>query len=247
MCVFLDDRRIMDSLEKARLKYFRSILGYKSNISNNLTRLVLCLPKMEYLLFNRLLNVIDKYKSHFEENITIFDEIVNAFNDRTNANLFASERLRYMNIKYSIINATAKQENININKNYLNYHNKYYYRYADRRDGLLIRFFCNYGFFNTRLFPECDYCDEGNSRTHVVNYCQEKFFVNLRKEYIGKIKKLKGNNYITAHGNDLEKMLMDLYFQPGKDVTKTLTLLKEFVAKFYIERPKKVEEDYLLD
>ena len=74
--------------------------------------------KIEYLLFNRLLNVIEKYKLHFEENITIYDEIVNAFNERTNANLFSSERLRYMNIKYSIIN--AKQENITINKNYFN-------------------------------------------------------------------------------------------------------------------------------
>ena len=39
---------------------------------------------------------------------------------------------------------------------------------------------------------------------------------------------------------------MSLYFQPGKDVMKSLKLLKEFVAKFYIERPKK-DEDYLLD
>ena len=42
-----------------------------------------------------------------------------------------------MNIKYSIINATAKQENITINKNYYNYHNKYYYKYADRREGVI--------------------------------------------------------------------------------------------------------------
>ena len=244
MCIFLDDKRIMESVETARLKYFRSILGTKNNINNNLIRLVLCLPKMEYLLFNRLLNVIDKYKLHFEENITIYDEIVNAFNERTNANLLPSERLRYMNIKYSIINATAKQENIIINKNYINYHNKYYYKYADRRDGLLIRFFCKYGFFNSRLFPDCEYCGENNSRTHIVNECKEEFFVNIRNEYINKIKKLKGNDFTTR--DNLEEMLMNLYFQPGKDVKESLKLLKEFVAKFYIERPKR-DEDYLLD
>ena len=97
-------------------------------------------------------------------------------------------------IKYSI--------NITINKNYYNYHNKYYYKYADRRDGLLIRFFCNYGFFNTRLFPECGYCGERNSRTHIVNNCEEKFFSDLRKEYIGKIKKLKGNDFVAGYGDD---------------------------------------------
>ena len=69
--------RIMESVETTRLKYFISILGTKNNVSNNLIRLVLCFPKMEYLLFNRLLNVIEKYKLHFEENITIYDEIVN--------------------------------------------------------------------------------------------------------------------------------------------------------------------------
>ena len=93
----------MESVEIARLKYFRSILRTKNNISNNLIRLVLCLLKMEFLLFNKLLNVIKKYKIHFEENITIHYKIVNAFNERINAHLFLSERIRYMNIKYSII------------------------------------------------------------------------------------------------------------------------------------------------
>ena len=120
-----------------------------------------------------------------------------------------------MNIKYSIINATAKQENITINKNYFNYHNKYYYKYADRRDGLLIRFFCKYGFFNSRLFPDCIYCGERNSRTHVLNNREEEFFINLRNEYINKIKKLKGNDFIIIYRNNLEEMIICLYFQPG--------------------------------
>ena len=34
---------------------------------------------------------------------------------------------------------------------------------------------------------------------------------------------------------------MSLYFQPGKDVKESLKLLKEFLAKFYIEK------GYLLD
>ena len=46
MYYFLDDKRIMESLETARLKYFRSILGTKNNVRNNLIRLVLCLPKI---------------------------------------------------------------------------------------------------------------------------------------------------------------------------------------------------------
>ena len=52
-----------------------------------------------------------------------------------------------------------------VNKNYYNYHNKYYYRYADKRHGLLIRFFYNYGFFNSKLFSKCGYYGERNPRT----------------------------------------------------------------------------------
>ena len=51
---------------------------------------------------------------------------------------------------------------------------------------------------------------------------------------------------MVACGNNLEEMLLSLYFQPGKDVVESLKLLKEYVAKFYIERPKE-NEDYLLD
>ena len=39
---------------------------------------------MEYLLFNRLFNIIKKYKMHYEKNIIIYDEIVNTFNERIN-------------------------------------------------------------------------------------------------------------------------------------------------------------------
>ena len=84
---------------------------------------------------------------------------------------------------------------------------------------------------------------ERNSITHVINNCKEEFFVNLREEYINKNKKLKGND--STNGNNLEQILMSLYFQPGKDVMESLKLLKEFVTKFYIEKRKK-DKDYLL-
>ena len=47
----------MDSVEKARLKYFRNILDTKNNICSNLIRLVLCFPKMEYLLVNNFMQL----------------------------------------------------------------------------------------------------------------------------------------------------------------------------------------------
>ena len=57
---------------------------------------------------------------------------------------------------------------------------------------------------------------------------------------------MKGNDFVADYGVDLERILVSLYFQPGKYVTETLELIEEFVAKFYIKRPKG-DEDYLLD
>ena len=39
-------------------------------------------------------------------------------------------------------------------------------------------------------------------------------------------------------------MLMSLYFQPGKDAMEDPKFVKEFVAKFFVDRPNK-DENYL--
>ena len=61
MSIFIDEDKIMTSLEKHRLKYIKSIKNTKDNVKNNLLRSVLCLPRLEYLLFNRRINIIEKY------------------------------------------------------------------------------------------------------------------------------------------------------------------------------------------
>ena len=125
-----------------------------------------------------------------------------------------------------------------------NYHYNYYFRYQDRGDGLIIRFFCNYGFFNERVYPSCIYCGKNNSRKHILNDCNEKYFIDLRDKYINKINELKGNNY--TKNQKFENILLKLYFEPDKDISKVLPLIKEFMVDLYILRPK-AEEDYIVD
>ena len=100
----------------------------------------------------------------------------------------------------------------------------------------------NYGFFDSRLFPKCTYCGKNNSRAHIVNECEEEFFVKLRKEYITKVYKylnIGGKNNI-----DLNSGLNEIYFQPkDKRIAEGLKILKSFVAKIYIERPLLNDED----
>ena len=52
----------MTSLENQRMKYIISIINKKDTVKKNLLWLVLCLPILEYLLINRLINIIEKYE-----------------------------------------------------------------------------------------------------------------------------------------------------------------------------------------
>ena len=56
----------------------------------------------------------------------------------------------------------------------------------------------NYGFFDSRLFPIYKYCGKENSRAHIVNECLNKFFTELKNEYIIKVavSKYGKKNYI---------------------------------------------------
>ena len=105
----------------------------------------------------------------------------------------------------------------------------------------MIKFLVNYGFFESRLFPICKYCGKNNSRSHIIKECKEKFFVDVRKEYGEKIRAFLGRN---DKEFDLEKGIMDIYFKPkDKDVKLGLLILKEYITKIYVERPKNEGDD----
>ena len=46
MCIFIAKKNIMESLEKARIKYIRAIINIKDNVKSNLLRLVLYMPSI---------------------------------------------------------------------------------------------------------------------------------------------------------------------------------------------------------
>ena len=67
----------------------------------------------------------------------------------------------------------------------------------------------NYGFFDSGLFKICENCGQNNSRVHIVNECPNKFFTDLREEYI----KLVGN-YLNKDKLNLNETLNEIYFRP---------------------------------
>ena len=66
LCSYINDKKIMDNIEKARLNILKVLLILK--------------------IILKLINVVEKYKNHFEANLTILNNILNSFNERTKQN-----------------------------------------------------------------------------------------------------------------------------------------------------------------
>ena len=66
--------------------------------------------------------------------------------------------------------------------------------------------------------------------------------MDIRKEYGEKIRSFLGKNNKEF---DLEKGIMEIYFKPkDKDVKQGLRILKEYITKIYLERPKNEGDDW---
>ena len=66
--------------------------------------------------------------------------------------------------------------------------------------------------------------------------------MDLRKEYGEKIRTFLGKN---KKEFDVEKGIMEIYFKPkDKDVKQGLRILKEYITKIYLERPKNEGDDW---
>jgi len=73
----------------------------------------------------------------------------------------------------------ASNDALEIADNYRETHNKKYYMAWDKRDGHMIRYLINHGFYKVRIIPTCKHCGEPNIRTHVTNNCPK--FDGLRE------------------------------------------------------------------
>ena len=106
---------------------------------------------------------------------------------------------------------------------------KYYFMAPDKRDGHLIRYILDYGFYKTRLVPLCKHCGNLNSRTHVTNECEA--FGDLRRRTENELSRINGMNEEIG----LEQRILNAYFSPniGK-VNLVLEVLRKFAINLII-------------
>ena len=107
----------------------------------------------------------------------------------------------------------------------------------DKRDGHLIRYLVNQGFFKGRYIPKCPFCNSDNSRQHVTNDCHK--FEKLRERTWMSLKKTRNTEH---YKGDLESAILDVYFNPSQECQKELEVLKTFALQLIIcvaERDKR--------
>jgi hypothetical protein len=233
---------MMEMAERMRLKYLKSIIGLTENVSNDRMRLVLHKHKLEVDLYMRLHETLKKYEMQFKERATLYDHIMRAYSNWLGFNYTRKEKERVQ--KRSVFEI-AKREGISIGSRFKNSFDTHLYKYPDKRDGLMMRYFVKFGFFDSRLFPICKLClrdnkEIPNSRKHVTDECI--YFEELRMKTLDKIGQLIDCNNISG----LEDWLMTIYFAPhlkwsDKTLSKLLEVVKSFSASLYIDRPKSLK------
>ncbi len=155
-----------------------------------------------------------KYIDHFKEEAWIYNRInieyENWFKSRHKEGMATTYHAFKMRVAEISIRHMANEDNINVGVKYRETHRKNYFMAWDKRDGHLIRYLVNKGFFKGRYIPKCPFCNSDNSRQHVTNVCQklenlrEKTWINLKKTI--NIEHYKG---------DLVSAILDVYFNPS--------------------------------
>ena len=74
MNCFLNNKPIVEELEKHNISYVKSVLGMNVSQNSDRPRLILNKPMENHQLWVSLMKTIKKYEKHFNEIPTIFDE-----------------------------------------------------------------------------------------------------------------------------------------------------------------------------
>lgn len=248
---FLDMGDVIDIAQKASLKYLRSLLGLKNNVSSRRCRLVFGLPKLEHNLLVRLVKNVKIYMSHFGVFPVIYQKTLEEYRKwaciEKSLISVPADSLKSTVLTKSITD-TAGKEGITVGPKFQEIIDKYLFRWPDRRENLLVKYIIKFGFFDPRLFEICKLCGGTNSRTHVTNECT--FFDSSRNAALEKIKNILQN----PNQLSLEERIMQIYFSPDpgwtkKQIRDLVETVKSFVGNLYMNRKKKpgIEETQVSD
>ena len=260
MSCFLDMKNIIESVERGNLQYTKSILGLSNQVNSNRLRVILNRPLDRHMLWVLMRKSMRKYKNHFGEEPWIYNKISYEYekwlgklagNEKTEE-IYKMEKKDYGKFKSIVgdysIKSLAIEDGLEIAEHYRATHYKKYFMSWDKRDGHMIRYLVNHGFYKARIIPTCKHCGEANSRTHVTNICPafDRHRTNAWKE-LDELRKTRVKMKDKYQG-DLEKALLDVFFKPSAKCEKELEVLRKFSLLLAItnsKNTKKKAEDEL--
>lgn len=232
---YLDDKIIIDKVEKNAVSFIKIILDLDNGVSSDKLRLAMALPKLEHRLVISLIKNIRKYESHFQEKITIYDEIIDKYkkifeydwentdNVKEIKSIIIKKSIRLMGNKLGII----------IGNNFEESYKKNLYKWCDKRDFFLLKFIVNYGYFRERLKNTCPFCEkENNNRNHITDFCPGLRISRIK--FFDKLQEMGAEDLSSVEG-----WIMKIYFDPqwqDKTMRSLMEIVKSFVTQIYLTK-----------
>ena len=168
-----------------------------------------------------------KYRAHFGELPSFYNEVINLFkqslskvSDLTIANL--AERL-----KVRALVDTAQQKGITMSEGFKAHLDKYWFRFADKREHFVVKYFSDVGYFQ---IGSCERCgEEVNSKAHVTNDCEGHD--DHRASHRERLEDVLGGEYMER--KNMLELLYGVFFTPVGNLTmKQHRSIVEIVKSF---------------
>src|SRR5690606_24931145 len=149
----------------------KSILGLSNQVNSNRLRVILNKPLDRHNLWVLMRKNLQKYRNHFKEDAWIYNKInckyecwLKSLTGNRLPRALLLEKQGYGKFKKFIgdasVLALAQKDGLKIGSRYRELHKKSYFMAWDKRDGHLIRYLVNHGFYKARFLPECKFCGE---------------------------------------------------------------------------------------
>ena len=214
----------------------KQILGINNRCNNYRIVLALAVSDLTSKLVIQLLKNLAKLKKFFEIDTDIYDKTVRAIIGEVDyldwkRGLLGIEDIKDLEARLDIkdMNRYSNELKVQVSPEYHQVIRREWYRYYDRRDYYVLKYFCNIGFFKEEV---CEYCLGPGSRTHFVNECES--FAENRQITIGSIRK---NCWRLDFEEERLSIIIDsLYYRPSdirKVRVKEMNMIKEFVVRVY--------------
>ena len=210
----------------------KEILGMTKRCNNMRMVLALAIPDLASKLIIQLLKNLNKLKRFFGLETDIYDKVILSvvgkdWYDRwkKDGRVDINSLIEWQDVQD--MKRYSAKIGVEVSDTFHKVIREEWYKYYDRRDFYVLKYFCNIGFFRE---DKCEYCESTGGREHFVNVCDE--FEEKRSVTIGSIRKSCWRK--DFEGLRLSDMIEAMYYKPSSDRTKRtkeMKIIKEFAAR----------------